>query len=100
MPEGIYLDALELGPKKLAKKMNDIIGNPQKYYDFFRWKKYYTYHFRGENPDTDDYCKFCALLNDDVLMSKTTVYEDFQRWWMEGVPVMESIQYLSEKLVE
>ncbi|XP_059062288.1 alpha-(1,3)-fucosyltransferase C-like [Achroia grisella] len=81
MPHGIYLNAREMEPKVLAKTMYDITRNFEVYCKFFRWKKYYSYHFRHEIPDTDDYCNFCAVINNDNLIKTTTVYKDFDRWW-------------------
>ncbi|XP_030021645.2 alpha-(1,3)-fucosyltransferase C [Manduca sexta] len=81
LPPGSFLDALALGPEKLAKSMYDIIQNPTLYYKFFRWRNYYSFHLRHESPNTDDYCHFCAMANDDNLMSITSIYEDFDSWW-------------------
>ncbi|XP_049885518.1 alpha-(1,3)-fucosyltransferase C-like [Pectinophora gossypiella] len=82
MPDGIYLDALKLGPKKLAEVMHRSIIFPEKYYyNFFKWKKHYSYHLRHESPDTDDYCQFCAMLNNDTLMSTKSVYNHIDTWW-------------------
>ncbi|CAK1543353.1 unnamed protein product [Leptosia nina] len=35
LPEGSYLNAIELGPKRIAEKMVEIISNKTQYYDFF-----------------------------------------------------------------
>ncbi|XP_031767453.2 alpha-(1,3)-fucosyltransferase C-like [Galleria mellonella] len=81
MPEGSYLNAREMTPLILARKMFAISRNIEMYYMYFRWKKYYSYHFRHETPDTDDYCNFCAMINNEYLMKTTTIYEHFNKWW-------------------
>ncbi|XP_059047145.1 alpha-(1,3)-fucosyltransferase C-like [Achroia grisella] len=81
MPEGIYLNARELGVEKLAAKMNELINNPEEYAEYFRWKKYYSYHKRAESIDTDDYCGFCSLLNNEEMLHKKSVLQNFRKWW-------------------
>lgn len=81
MPDGIYLDARKLGVEKLAKKINDLIDNPDLYAEYFRWRKHYSYHRRFESEETDDYCRFCSILNDRNLVEKNSVYSNFKDWW-------------------
>ncbi|KAM3968421.1 alpha-(1,3)-fucosyltransferase C [Aphomia sociella] len=81
MPDGIYLNAHQMEPRALAKKMYEITINMKSYHMFFRWKKYYSYHYRHESPDTDNYCNFCSIINNDNLMKTTTVYENLNDWW-------------------
>ncbi|XP_034828895.1 alpha-(1,3)-fucosyltransferase C-like [Maniola hyperantus] len=47
VPDSAYLDARELGEVELAYKMNDIINNRTKFYDFFRWRNHYKYTIFG-----------------------------------------------------
>ncbi|XP_013198186.2 alpha-(1,3)-fucosyltransferase C [Amyelois transitella] len=81
MPDGIYLNARELGVEKLARKMDDLIRDPEMYAEFFKWKNHYTYHRKNENRETDDYCSICALLNNEEMMKKKSVYKRFRKWW-------------------
>lgn len=81
MPNGIYLDARVLGPKKLAETMNEIIQNKQKYYHFFKWHRYYSFHDPKESPETDPFCLLCASLNDIARRKQMTVLEEFADWW-------------------
>ncbi|KAI8436167.1 hypothetical protein MSG28_004250 [Choristoneura fumiferana] len=81
MPDGIYLNARQLGPEALAKKMKHLIDNPDEYENFFRWKKYYSFHRRFESVETDDYCGFCILLNNEAMVKKTSIYKNFKQWW-------------------
>ncbi|XP_063383468.1 alpha-(1,3)-fucosyltransferase C-like isoform X1 [Cydia fagiglandana] len=81
MPDGIYLHAGKIEVSDLAKQMNDIIKNKDRYYSFFKWRNHYSYHDKEESPDSDDQCITCAMLNDDALMKKETVYKDFTNWW-------------------
>ncbi|XP_075991422.1 alpha-(1,3)-fucosyltransferase C-like [Anticarsia gemmatalis] len=81
LPPGSYLDALALGPQTLAEKIYEATERPELYYKYFRWRNYYSYHLKHETPDTDDYCKFCAMVNNDTLMNTSTTYNDFSAWW-------------------
>ncbi|CAH2234996.1 jg18995 [Pararge aegeria aegeria] len=81
MPDGIYLNARELGVENLARKMNDIISNPDQYADFFRWKNHYSYHDSLDSVDSDYYCGFCAMLNDEEYVKVPSVIKDFRKWW-------------------
>ncbi|XP_053607599.1 alpha-(1,3)-fucosyltransferase C-like [Plodia interpunctella] len=81
MPDGMYLNARTLGPKALAKQIDLLIRNPDKYADYFRWKNHYSYHGRHESPDTDDICAFCKLLNDEDKFRENSVVGNFREWW-------------------
>uniref|UniRef100_A0A2H1WPY7 Fucosyltransferase n=1 Tax=Spodoptera frugiperda TaxID=7108 RepID=A0A2H1WPY7_SPOFR len=81
LPPGSYLNAKQLGPYNLAKEMFDIIENREIYYRYFRWRKYYSFGRRFENPDSNEYCKFCAMANDENLMKETKIYHNFSSWW-------------------
>lgn len=81
LPEGIYLNALDLGPEKVAEKMVEIAEDKEKYYEYFKWKNHYTFHYMEESQQTDFHCLFCAAMNNEELMSRTTVMENFKDWW-------------------
>lgn len=81
MPDGIYLDALELGPERLARKMSDIIKKRSSYNDMFRWHNHYSYHNPLDDPETSGICAFCAALNDEQRRNQTTVYKNIVKWF-------------------
>lgn len=83
MPDGIYLDALALGPERLAQKMSEIISNQSQYYEMFRWRRHYSYHSPDEHPDSDAVCIFCAYLNKDRNFQDITMYSDTLTWLNE-----------------
>lgn len=83
MPNGTYLDARALGPAKLAKEMNDIIKDKNRYYDFFRWRQYYRYDASSDNADSDGICALCTALNKAVRSDERRVYAHFREWWNE-----------------
>ncbi|XP_045767444.1 alpha-(1,3)-fucosyltransferase C-like [Maniola jurtina] len=83
VPDGAYLDARELGEVELAYKMNEIINNKTKYYDFFRWRNHYKYTINTD-ASKKDVCQLCALLNNKDKMSEVTVWKKFREWWNEG----------------
>ncbi|KAL4717600.1 hypothetical protein ACJJTC_000749 [Scirpophaga incertulas] len=98
LPYGSYLNAYKMHPENLASTIHRIIQNPTMYHNFFRWKKYYSYHHRNESPETDDYCNFCAILNNEKLIKASTVYENFNYWWTG--PGMKKICNPSSNLFE
>lgn len=83
LPYGIYLDALKLGVEGLAKEMNDIINSPRRYYDFFKWHDYYSFHDAGADDYRESVCAFCAFLNTDAYTQryKKSVYNNILGWW-------------------
>lgn len=83
MPDGMYLNALALGPERLAQKMNDIIRNQNLYYDMFRWRGYYSYHAADENPSSDAICMLCAHMNENKNVKQISMYPDMVRWYNE-----------------
>lgn len=88
MPDGIYLDALKLGPQELATKMSEIIADKHKYYDFFRWHNYYDFNLTSEDDYHREVCGLCKLLNNGVLMNQTTIMRNISKWWNETSPVL------------
>lgn len=83
MPNGTYLDARALGPAKLAKEINDIIKDKKRYYDFFRWRRYYRYDASSDNADSDGICALCTALNNVARSNERRVYARFREWWNE-----------------
>ncbi|XP_061719784.1 alpha-(1,3)-fucosyltransferase C-like [Cydia pomonella] len=84
LPPGSFLDARELGAKRLAARMAAIIddhktGNGSLYYDFFRWRNHYKFKATLE---TEDVCSMCKLLNDPAAMLENTVYSNLPEWWI------------------
>lgn len=83
MPDGIYLDAFELGPVDLASKINSLISDVNTYNNMFKWHGYYTYHDPRQSPDTNSICAFCDLLNNFKKKKPTTVYANIVKWFNE-----------------
>lgn len=81
LPDGIYLDALKLGVERLAKEMNDIIKDPPRYYEFFKWHGYYSFQDTADDNYRGSICAFCAFLNSESELYKKTVYTDIKYWW-------------------
>lgn len=84
MPDGIYLNALQLGPVRLAKRMFDIISDRKAYHSMYKWHKYYSYHDPFESPDSNGFCAFCALLNDEQKRKEKKVYKNIVKWLNEN----------------
>lgn len=83
MPTGSYLNAFILNAGDLAREISDSIKSKDKYYNFFKWHSYYSYHPPAESADTDPLCKFCAFLNNASTRHRRRVYERFTQWWNE-----------------
>ncbi|CAK1588747.1 unnamed protein product [Parnassius mnemosyne] len=81
MPDGAYLNALEYGPEKLARRMFEIMQNLSLYQKFFRWKQHYSYHAHDEAPETDNYCRLCALVNNRKEFNTFSLKKNFTNWW-------------------
>lgn len=81
MPEGMYLDGLELGPTKLGKEITKIISNREHYYGMFKWHNHYSFHNPLHNSDTNGVCQLCATINNDHERLKITVYKNIVKWF-------------------
>ncbi|CAB3224360.1 unnamed protein product [Arctia plantaginis] len=81
MPDGIYLDATKLTVPELAKKMADIINNKEEYYNYFKWHNHYSYHDSTDFSESDPYCNFCSMVDDEQRFEEKSVYDDFCTWW-------------------
>lgn len=84
MPKGIYLNAWTLGPKLLAQKMNTIINDKNKYYNFFKWHGYYTFHYTGEDNYHREVCGLCEFLNNRSPIIQRRVFSNITQWWNEA----------------
>lgn len=89
MPDGMYLDALSLGPEELAKRMNEIINDRNTYYDFFKWHGHYSFHNSDEDVYRREVCALCELLNNETVMEQSTVFNDLNLWWNEEHPASQ-----------
>lgn len=82
MPDGIYINACDFGPKELANQMYMIMRNNETYYEYFKWHAHYSFHDASETPDTDGVCEFCALLNSSKKShNNTSIHRNFSTWW-------------------
>lgn len=90
MPEGIYLDARKLGEAELARQMFHIITDKEEYYNFFKWHRYYSFHGTEESAETDDFCAFCATINDLVQRNESSIYVSLAQWWNGNVQVIDA----------
>lgn len=81
MPDGIYLNANFLTEEQLAERINEAVQDKQKYYNYYRWRRYYTYDFIADVGESDPLCQFCALLNDEASRNQRRVYAGFTSWW-------------------
>lgn len=84
MPEGIFLDANKLAPHQMAEKMIEIMNDINKYYQFFKWHEYYSFHSTNEDRFNREVCSLCAFLNNNK--DRTNVYENIVEWWNEIQP--------------
>ncbi|XP_026313951.1 alpha-(1,3)-fucosyltransferase C-like [Hyposmocoma kahamanoa] len=74
LPPGSYINASDLTPKELASLMNELIQDKNKYYEYFKWHRYYSIHDPTESAETDGMCVLCAFLNNAKYDSVSSVY--------------------------
>lgn len=84
MPDGIYLNGNFLTEEEIAEKINEAVQDKQKYYNYFRWHRYYTYQLMSDVGDKDPLCEFCAFLNNEAIRNQRRVYAGFTKWWNES----------------
>uniref|UniRef100_A0A2H1WHJ5 Fucosyltransferase n=1 Tax=Spodoptera frugiperda TaxID=7108 RepID=A0A2H1WHJ5_SPOFR len=77
LPPGSYINAHEYHPYNLAYIMYQAIKNPSIYYEYFKWRNFYT--IDAGPPGTHPLCKLCEVLNTGELSPKT--YPKFRLWW-------------------
>lgn len=82
LPKGSYIDASDTGPEELASTMNDIIQDKNKFYNYFKWHKYYRIHDHSESADSDEICALCAFLNDKKHEYTSSVYTHMNWYWI------------------
>uniref|UniRef100_A0A2H1VN94 Fucosyltransferase n=1 Tax=Spodoptera frugiperda TaxID=7108 RepID=A0A2H1VN94_SPOFR len=85
MPDGIYLSAMNVSVKELAKKMVNIIRDKSAYYEFFKWHNHYSFHSEWDSVETDHYCRFCTALSNEEKFKETSIYKDIGKWWSPHV---------------
>ena len=61
----------------LAKYLQDLLDNPKKYYDYFKWKKYFNV-YGIEQSLKNAMCQLCESLN---LDKKHKIYHNIDDWW-------------------
>lgn len=64
--------------------MNNAIVVKRKYYEFFKWHGYYSFHGTSERRNTDPICEFCALLNNEEKRTATTIHRHTSEWWNQS----------------
>lgn len=90
LPDGVYLNALELGEERLAREMNRIINDQQRYYNFFKWHDNYNIYDPGDDDHRESVCALCAYLNNNANRNNTQVYESITGWWNAPYPELLS----------
>ncbi|XP_040574510.1 alpha-(1,3)-fucosyltransferase C [Lepeophtheirus salmonis] len=64
-------------PKKVAKYLQYLDDNDEKYAEFFWWKDYYEIRNQAEDR-AQSYCKLC----EDLWNSPPKVYDNIENWWV------------------
>lgn len=77
----MYLNANVLEAKQLAKKMNKTIHRKSKYYEFFKWHHYYSFHYPDASPDSDHICTMCSIFNIIKQTQLISTYEQITEFW-------------------
>ncbi|XP_022831231.1 alpha-(1,3)-fucosyltransferase C-like [Spodoptera litura] len=85
MPDGMYLSAVDVPVKELAKKMANIILHKNAYYEFFKWHNHYSFHTDVDSVESDSYCRFCEAITNEEKLKETSIYKDIGKWWSPHV---------------
>lgn len=84
---------------KLAKEMNDIILDPQRYFDFFKWHGYYSFHATANDKYRQTVCELCAFLNSYRRKNLRKAYKDIDKWWNVQPPThIVAVRSISDML--
>ncbi|CAF4752073.1 unnamed protein product [Pieris macdunnoughi] len=76
LPPGSYLDAREMGARRTAQRIAELIRRPNEYIQLFNWRHYYR--VRAIAPGIQA-CHLCAAINKHPIPRNTTI--QFRRWW-------------------
>ena len=79
-PPGSYIDATQMGAKRLAEMLLKIDQDDSLYAEFFRWKSNYRIVHDHQSMAKRAFCQLCETLHQDPN-SRTQVYESFDDWW-------------------
>lgn len=79
LPPGSYIDGRKYSTKELVELMINLMNNPKRYREYFKWKSMYTYH----DPTTiENICAMCEALNNPTMTETESVYNEFRKWWL------------------
>lgn len=65
--------------------MSDIINDPPRYYNFFKWRSHYTFEDTTDSDHRETVCEFCASLNRQIRNKTIQVYRNIARWWNTNI---------------
>lgn len=61
--------------------MYNTIKDPEKYFDYFRWHRYYSFQSPVESAFTIELCDLCAVLDERIKSKSNNVFPDIVNWW-------------------
>lgn len=72
--------------------MNDIIRNPARFINFFKWHGYYAfYNIIGFNYyDVYTVCSICAKFNERIRRKRSSAYQNIAEWWNADHTLIET----------
>ncbi|XP_049877881.1 alpha-(1,3)-fucosyltransferase C-like [Pectinophora gossypiella] len=77
LPPGSYIDGRAYSAYDLADIMYGLMLSQTAYSQYFRWKKYYTYH----DADKSNSCILCEAMNNREKVETHSVHNHFRHWW-------------------
>lgn len=77
-PSGSYIDASQVGAKKLAELLRAADKDDDLYNSFFRWKPYYRVIKDRRVIAAQSFCQLCQRLHEDTAAQ---IYHNFEGWW-------------------
>lgn len=79
-PPGSYIDATQMGAKRLAELLLKIDQDDNLYAKFFQWKSSYRIIHDHQSMARRAFCQLCETLHQDHN-SRAQVYDNFDGWW-------------------
>ena len=80
-PRHSYIDAFHeyKNPRDLAKYLEFLTDNPDKYAEYFWWKDHYSIHTKSATERSQTMCQLCQKLHQD---NTNKVIDDLEDWWI------------------
>ena len=66
-------------PADLARYLQSLIDDPEKYSEYFWWKEFYASDMTNEYLHYPAFCEACRQMHEN---KETKIYSDLEEWWV------------------